>query len=94
MEAPAAGDDAEWDQENGGKPRRYVSEIQLEMANKGALFIDFEVPTKDPAGDPIEHTNAYKVCYGRSTGWQSVHRECHLNIDMHDCRKGSRTSRQ
>lgn len=58
---PARGDDAECDQTKRGKPRRSVAEMQLEMANRGGFFIDFEVPTADPAGDPIAHTKEYKV---------------------------------
>ena len=58
---PARGDEAECDQTKRGKPRRSVAEMQLEMANRGGFFIDFEVPSTDPAGDPVAHTKEYKV---------------------------------
>jgi hypothetical protein len=42
-----------------GKPRRSVAEMQLEMHNKGAFFLQFSEPGSAPNGDRIARTPAY-----------------------------------
>lgn len=42
-----------------GKPRRSVAEMQLEMCNKGAFFLQFKEPTEAPNGNTIARTPAY-----------------------------------
>jgi hypothetical protein len=58
---PSSGGPAECDEVKRGKSRRSVSEMQLEMANKGAQFLVFEVPITDPRGNPIPNDSHRKV---------------------------------
>ena len=59
---PPRGEPAECDQlSKKGAPRRSLAEMQLEMVNRGAFFINFDVPNTDPAGKPIPQTKEYKV---------------------------------